>query len=205
MKKIIFGSLLFILMLSIGFSFVGIPSVSAQISGGDDLNPAVVHLINKVKNGKDSYFNSFVQAGLTSSHYTFRDYKGNQVYNYIIRNMTTDSFSDKNAIVKSEVFSLSSDYQKIANAAKLYVSGSAGHLAASTDDRDKVIFSLITTGALNETKTITGNRVYTSGSYAPLWVETERTLLQSGSTIQFNFETQKGYGQDNSKVRPIPD
>lgn len=199
MKKIIFGSLLFILMLSIGFSFIGIPSVSAQISGGDDLNPAVVHLINKVKNGKDSYFNSFVQAGLTSSHYTFRDYKGNQVYNYIIRNMTTDSFSDKNAIVKSEVFSLSSDYQKIANAAKLYVSGSAGHLAASTDDRDKVIFSLITTGALNETKTITGNRVYTSGSYAPLWVETERTLLQSDSTIQFNFETQKGYGQDNSK------
>lgn len=199
MKKIIFGSLLFILMLSIGFSFIGIPSVSAQISGGDDLNPAVVHLINKVKNGKDSYFNSFVQAGLTTSHYTFRDYKGNQVYNYIIRNMTTDSFSDKNAIVKSEVFSLSSDYQKIANAAKLYVSGSAGHLAASTDDRDKVIFSLITTGALNETKTITGNRVYTSGSYAPLWVETERTLLQSDSTIQFNFETQKGYGQDNSK------
>lgn len=199
MKKIIFGSLLFILMLSIGFSFIGIPSVSAQISGGDDSNPAVVHLINKVKNGKDSYFNSFVQAGLTSSHYAFRDYKGNQVYNYIIRNMTTDSFSDKNAIVKSEVFSLSSDYQKIANAAKLYVSGSAGHLAASTDDRDKVIFSLITTGALNETKTITGNRVYTSGSYAPLWVETERTLLQSGSTIQFNFETQKGYGQDNSK------
>lgn len=100
-------------MLSIGFSFIGIPSVSAQISGGDDLNPAVVHLINKVKNGKDSYFNSFVQAGLTSSHYTFRDYKGNQVYNYIIRNMTTDSFSDKNAIVKSEVFSLSSDYQKL--------------------------------------------------------------------------------------------
>ncbi len=199
MKKIIFGSLLFILMLSIGFSFIGIPSVSAQISGGDDLNPAVVHLINKVKNGKDSYFNSFVQAGLTSSHYTFRDYKGNQVYNYIIRNMTTDSFSDKNAIVKSEVFSLSSDYQKIANAAKLYVSGSAGHLAASTDDRDKVIFSLITTGASTETKTVTGNRVYTSGSYAPLWVETERTLLQSDSTIQFNFETQKGYGQDNSK------
>lgn len=199
MKKIIFGSLLFILMLSIGFSFIGIPSVSAQISGGDDSNPAVVHLITKVKNGKDSYFNSFVQAGLTTSHYTYRDYNGKQVYNYIIRNMTTDSFSDKNAIVKSEVFSLSSDYQKIANAAKLYVSGSAGHLAASTDDRDKVIFSLITTGALNETKTITGNRVYTSGSYAPLWVETERTLLQSDSTIQFNFETQKGYGQDNSK------
>ena len=103
MKKIIFGSLLFILMLSIGFSFIGIPSVSAQISGGDDSNPAVVHLINKVKNGKDSYFNSFVQAGLTSSHYAFRDYKGNQVYNYIIRNMTTDSFSDKNAIVKSYI------------------------------------------------------------------------------------------------------
>ena len=34
---------------------------------------------------------------------------------------------------------------------------------------------------------------------SPLWVETERTLLQSDSTIQFNFETQKGYGQDNSK------
>ncbi len=199
MKKIIFGSLIFVLMLSLCFSFVGVQNVSAQISGGDDSNPAVVHLITKVKNGKDSYFNSFVQAGLTTSHYTYRDYNGKQVYNYVIRNMTTDSFSDKKAIVKSEVFSLSSDYQKIANAAKLYVSGSAGHLAASTDDRDKVIFSLITTGALNETKTITGNRVYTSGSYAPLWVETERTLLQSDSTIQFNFETQKGYGQDNSK------
>lgn len=199
MKKIIFGSLIFVLMLSLCFSFVGVQNVSAQISGGDDSNPAVVHLITKVKNGKDSYFNSFVQAGLTTSHYTYRDYNGKQVYNYVIRNMITDSFSDKKAIVTGEVFSLSSDYQKIANAAKLYVSGSAGHLAASTDDRDKVIFSLITTGALNETKTITGNRVYTSGSYAPLWVETERTLLQSDSTIQFNFETQKGYGQDNSK------
>lgn len=73
-------------------------------------------------------------------------------------------------------------------------------MAASTDDRDKVIFSLITTGALNETKTITGNRVYTSGSYAPLWVETERTLLQSGSTIQFNFETQKDMGKTIQKV-----
>lgn len=199
MKKIIFGSLIFVLMLSLCFSFVGVQNVSAQISGGDDSNPAVVHLITKVKNGKDSYFNSFVQAGLTTSHYTYRDYNGKQVYNYVIRNMITDSFSDKKAIVKGEVFSLSSDYQKIANAAKLYVSGSAGHLAASTDDRDKVIFSLITTGASTETKTVTGNRVYTSGSYAPLWVETERTLLQSGSTIQFNFETQKGYGQDNSK------
>lgn len=199
MKKIIFGSLIFVLMLSLCFSFVGVQNVSAQISGGDDSNPAVVHLITKVKNGKDSYFNSFVQAGLTTSHYTYRDYNGKQVYNYVIRNMITDSFSDKKAIVTGEVFSLSSDYQKIANAAKLYVSGSAGHLAASTDDRDKVIFSLITTGASTETKTVTGNRVYTSGSYAPLWVETERTLLQSGSTIQFNFETQKGYGQDNSK------
>lgn len=199
MKKIIFGSLIFVLMLSLCFSFVGVQNVSAQISGGDDSNPAVVHLITKVKNGKDSYFNSFVQAGLTTSHYTYRDYNGKQVYNYVIRNMITDSFSDKKAIVTGEVFSLSSDYQKIANAAKLYVSGSAGHLAASTDDRDKVIFSLITTGASTETKTVTGNRVYTSGSYAPLWLETERTLLQSDSTIQFNFETQKGYGQDNSK------
>ena len=199
MKKIIFGSLIFVLMLSLCFSFVGVQNVSAQISGGDDSNPAVFHLITKVKNGKDSYFNSFVQAGLTTSHYTYRDYNGKQVYNYVIRNMITDSFSDKKAIVTGEVFSLSSDYQKIANAAKLYVSGSAGHLAASTDDRDKVIFSLITTGASTETKTVTGNRVYTSGSYAPLWLETERTLLQSDSTIQFNFETQKGYGQDNSK------
>ena len=199
MKKIIFGSLLFVLMLSLSLSFVGVQNVSAQISGGDENNPAVVHLITKVQKGKNSYFNSFVQAGLTSSHYTYRDYNGVQVYNYVIRNMITDSFSDKNAIVKGDVFSLNSDYQKIANAAKLYVSGSAGHLASSTDDRDKVIFSLITTGAATETKSVTGNRVYTSGSYSPLWLETERTLLRSDSTIQFNFETQKGYGQDNSK------
>lgn len=199
MKKIAFGSLIFVLMLSLCFSFVKVESVSAQISGSDDFNPSVTHLITKVRDGKNSYFSSFVQAGLTDTHYGYRDTTGTQVNNYIITNKTTDKFSDKKSIVSSEVFSLSDDFKKLANAANLYVSGSAGHLAQSTDDRDKITFSLIVNGESTETKTVTGNRVYSSGAYSPLWVETEKTLLQSNSTIQFNFESQKGYGQDNSK------
>lgn len=199
MKKIVFGSLFFVLLLSLCFSFMGVQNVSAQISGGDEINPSVSHLITKVRDGKNSYFSSFVQAGLTSSHYAYRDNTGKQVNNYVITNKITDKFSDKKSIVKSEIFSLTEDYQKLATAAKLYVTGSAGHLALSTDDRDKVTFSLITTGTTTETKTVTGNRVFSSGAYSPLWLETEKTLLQSNSTIQFNFESQKGYGQDNSK------
>lgn len=199
MKKITLGSLIFVLMLSLCFSFVEVQSVSAQISGGDDFNPSVTHLITKVRNGKNSYFSSFVQAGLTSTHYAYRDATGSQVNNYIIRNKITDKFSDKKSIVTSDVFSLSEDYQKLAEAANLYVSGSAGHLALSTDDRDKITFSLIVNGDSSVTKTATGNRVYSSGGYSPLWVETEKVLLQSDSTVKFNFESQKGYGQDNSK------
>lgn len=199
MKKIIFGNLIFVLLLSLCFSFVKVESVSAQISGSDDFNPSVTHLITKVRNGKNSYFSSFVQAGLTDTHYGYRDTTGTQVNNYVIKNKTTDKFSDKKSIVTSEVFSLSDDFKKLAEAASLYVSGSAGHLALSTDDRDKITFSLIVNGDSTETQTATGNRVYSSGAYSPLWVETEKILLQSDSTFQFNFESQKGYGQDNSK------
>ena len=202
MKKFVVGILFCVLAISVCFavgkSQVFVSAETTNLSQENVLENElyIQHLVGLEADGNFSNL-KLTQAQTTEKAVSYYDKNGNLVTNRkAIERAVTDSFYSSISFGKSGEIELSEELKEIAKVANLYVSMSAGHIALSPDDRDKVVFEF---SVDSQTETINSSKTYTYGTYLPNWVESKKYKLSENSIINFNFNTVTGYGADNSK------